>query len=270
MPKLRAAIPAEVRTELGQMAERLRQTRTTPQTEAGKAEERVAIFIDGENLIPRFGAKSGFRLHFNKLRAFLAAGRRVNLARWFDSFKDEAERTRKARLYLALHLSGFTVRSLPLKNGYKLKSRIDPYLQAEISERLLREERGEEPYTHTFILASGDSDFYPIVELLKRHGRRVEVAYLGNTLSHELRTAADRLLNLGEYLEELTFAGPSPGRSSGWGRKPRPRPRPPLPPERPTVSARPHPSPSAAIPVAPGRRMRLWRALRKLFERLLK
>jgi len=256
MPKLGESISSEAQEKLDQLADKLGQADPKPLTDAeeGRADERVALFIDGENLIPRSEAGSGLRLDFRKLRDLLAAGRPVNLSQWFDSYKDGAERERKARLYLALTLSGFTVRALPLRNGHKLKSRIDHHLQAEISDRLLLEDRGEEPYTHTFILASGDSDFYPIVELLKRHGRRVEIAYLGDTLSYELRTAADRLIDLGEHLEELAF--------TSSGRRPQPQLRQGQPG---SVSARPrHSHGSVAITVVPSRRTRLRRLLRRL------
>lgn len=273
MPKLRQSIPSEVREKLGQMAGKLSQTKPESTIETGEGEEeaaeRVAILIDGENLIPRAEANSGFRLNFRKLRDFLAAGRKVGLAQWFDSYKDSAERERKERLYLALTLSGFTVRALPLRNGHKLKSRVDPYLQAEISERLLLEDRGEEPFTHTFILVSGDSDFYPIIQLLKRHGRRVEVAYLGNTLSRELKSAADRLIDLGEHLEELVFNGSADGKRKvlrgihSWGNRPQ------LEPER-AISVdkagekRGHTPVPIVITVIPSRRTKLWRLLRRL------
>lgn len=261
MPKLGQSIATEVQEKLSQMAEG---SRTPVETEGAGAKtgERVALFVDGENLIPRFGMNPGFRLHFGRLRDLLAADRSVNLARWFDSYKDNGERERKERLYLALSLSGFTVRALPLRNGYKLKSRIDPYLQAEISERLLLEEGGEEPYTHTFILASGDSDFYPIIDLLKRHGRRVEVAYLGNTLSHELRAAADRLIDLREHLGEIAFDRKGSRNGNGNGDK--------LGPVKVMAAGRSHGSPSVAVTVVPSRRTRLKRYLRGLKARILK
>jgi len=36
------------------------------------------------------------------------------------------------------------------------------------------------------VLVSGDSDFVPVVEYLKNHGKRVEVVAFGKTSAHEL------------------------------------------------------------------------------------
>jgi len=46
------------------------------------------------------------------------------------------------------------------------------------------------------VLVSGDSDFVPVVEYLKNHGKRVEVVAFGKTSAHELIAIADEFIDL--------------------------------------------------------------------------
>lgn len=61
-------------------------------------------------------------------------------------------------------------------------------------------------YTGTYetaVLVAGDADYLPLVEEVKRQGRRVVVVFFGpdNGLSPDLRLAADDYRNLDEWLE---------------------------------------------------------------------
>lgn len=154
-------------------------------------EERVAIFVDGDNVT------AAFRVDARALLQELAQGRPVSLAVWRASYTDDADRARKAKFFQALAHSGFEVRPVARKpngNG-SYKSRLDAFLMADMFEHLLAEELGQVAPTPTWILVSGDSDFEPLLRLLKERGRRVEVAYLQG-LSKELREVADALIDL--------------------------------------------------------------------------
>jgi len=156
------------------------------------AKERVAIFVDGENVT------RAFRLDVKVLKEILTGDRDLTVAVWRDSYKDQAEYEKKSMFYRAVGYN-FEVRPVPLKtNGNGLaKSRADAYLMVDIFERLLQEELGEQPRTDVWVLVSGDSDFQPVLELLKARGRKVEVAFTDG-LSCELQQLADRLINLNE------------------------------------------------------------------------
>lgn len=159
--------------------------------ESYSLEERVAIFVDGDNVT------AAFRVDARALLQELARGRPVSLAVWRVSYTDEADRARKEKFFQALAHSGFDVRPVARKpngNG-SYKSRLDAFLMADMFQRLLAEELGQVAPTPTWILASGDSDFEPVLRLLKEHGRRVEVAHLQG-LSKELREVADALIDL--------------------------------------------------------------------------
>lgn len=154
-------------------------------------EERVAIFVDGDYVT------AAFRVDARALFQEVAQGRPANLAVWRASYTDEADRARKAKFFQALEHSGFVVGPVARKpngNG-SYKSRLDAFLMADMFQRLLAEELGQAPLTPTWILVSGDSDFEPVLRLLKERGRRVEVAHLQG-LSKELREVADALIDL--------------------------------------------------------------------------
>lgn len=168
--------------------------------------ERVAIFVDGDYLYRAFP-----RVDVGALKNILTAGRSFALGLWFLAYTDHDDLTKKQNFFRVLQSFGFEVHPIPLKvnsNGKK-KSRVDAFLMAELSRRLLAEELGLQPCTDTFILVSGDSDYEPILRLVKERGRRVEVAYKQG-LSAELSGLADHIFDLNAYQDQLARELPAP------------------------------------------------------------
>jgi uncharacterized LabA/DUF88 family protein len=172
-------------------------TSTVGEVAVHREREKVAVFVDGENITKKC------RIDVKALRELLVGSRELTTAIWRDSYRDQADYERKANFYRAVGYS-FQVKPVLLKtNGDGLsKSRLDPYLITDIFERLLQEELGEQPRTDVWVLASGDSDFQPVLELLKARGRKVEVAFIDG-LSCELQQIADKLIDLNQHHEEI-------------------------------------------------------------------
>jgi len=171
--------------------------------------ERVGIFVDGDYLYWAFP-----RVDVAALRNILVADRFLAFGFWFQAYADQEDLNRKQGFFRFLQGLGFTVCPVPLKTNAegKKKSRVDAFLAAELSRRLLAEELGNAPRTDTFVLVSGDSDYEPILRLAKERNRRIEVAHKQG-LSMELRALADRTIDLHVYEEELSreLSGPKTG-----------------------------------------------------------
>jgi uncharacterized LabA/DUF88 family protein len=162
--------------------------------------ERVGIFVDGDYLYRAFP-----RVNAAALKGLLVAGRTFAFGLWFQAYAGEEDLSRKQGFFRVLQGLGFTVYPVPLKTNAdgKKKSRVDAFLSAEVSRRLLAEELGNDPRTDTFILVSGDSDYEPVLRLAKERNRRIEVAHKQG-LSAELRALADQIIDLSAYEDELS------------------------------------------------------------------
>jgi uncharacterized LabA/DUF88 family protein len=161
--------------------------------------ERIGILVDGDYLWWAFP-----RINLSALKTLLLAGRTFAFGFWFQTYAGDEDLNRKQGFFRVLQALGFTVYPVPLKTNAdgKKKSRVDAFLSAEISRRLLAEELGNQIWTDTFILVSGDADFEPILRLAKERGRRIEIAH-GQGLSPELKALADRLIDLEDFKKEL-------------------------------------------------------------------
>jgi len=168
--------------------------------------ERVGIFVDGDYLYRAFP-----RVNAAGLKEILLAGRVFAFGLWFQAYADQDDLNRKQGFFRFLQGLGFTVHPVPLKTNAegKRKSRVDAFLAAEVSRRLLAEELGNDLRTDTFILVSGDSDYEPVLRLAKERGRRIEVAHKQG-LSAELRALADHTIDLSAYEEELSREAAEP------------------------------------------------------------
>jgi uncharacterized LabA/DUF88 family protein len=161
--------------------------------------KNAGIWVDGDYIWWAFP-----RINLSALKTLLLAGRTFAFGFWFQAYAGDEDLNRKQGFFRVLQGLGFTVYPVPLKTNAdgKKKSRVDAFLSAEISRRLLAEELGNEIWTDTFILVSGDADFEPILRLAKERGRRIEVAH-GQGLSPELKALADRLIDLENFRKEL-------------------------------------------------------------------
>jgi uncharacterized LabA/DUF88 family protein len=171
-----------------------------------RPEQRVAVFIDTQNMYHSAKHLYGARLHFGKLVEELVAGR--DLVRAFAYVARSKTGEEKAFLE-ALQAAGIELRikdviefsSGERKADWDVGMTVDAI---KFSERV-----------DTIILVTGDGDFCPLVEYLKAKGIVVEVAAFAESTSHSLREVTDEYFDISQHKSLLI----KPGLFRGFGMK---------------------------------------------------
>lgn len=144
----------------------------------------TALLIDYENLVP--DARWGGAELLDHLVRWLRAGVMRAYADW--------GRFQEARRTLARRGIGMVDATAWGGAGRKVA---DMRMCVDAMELLLTR-----PHLHTFVLVTGDSDFTPLMEKLREHGRRVEVVARKGTVAGNVRVWCDTLHVLPESLAE--------------------------------------------------------------------
>lgn len=151
--------------------------------------QRVAVFIDAQNLYHSARSLFGGRVNFKNLLATAVGNRQLIRAfGYVISTKGGEEKP----FFEALTKLGIETRQKELqeffggakKGDWDVGLAVDAIRTAEIVD--------------TIVIASGDGDFVPLVEYLKNQGRRVEVIAFGRSSSGKLKEACDEFIDLGE------------------------------------------------------------------------
>ncbi len=151
--------------------------------------QRVAVFIDAQNMYHSARSLFGGRLNFKNLLVTAVGGRQ--LIRAFGYVIRTKTGEEKAFVEALIKL-GIESREKDLqeffggakKADWDVGIAVDAIRTAEIVD--------------TVVLASGDGDFIPLVEYLKNQGRRVEVIAFGRSSSGKLKEIADDFTDMGE------------------------------------------------------------------------
>ncbi len=168
--------------------------------------DRVAIFIDGENI--HYSAKHlNMRLDYLKLCRKLAAGRRLVRAYFYTAVSNQSEG--KIDFINFLKLNGFTVVTKEIKSfnendggARSVRGSLDMELAIGVLELV--------PHLDTVVLCTGDGDFRGLVDAVARRGVHVEVCALREMTSTDLIAAADRYTDLASLKEDIFLAAPPP------------------------------------------------------------
>ncbi len=168
--------------------------------------DRVAIFIDGENI--HYSAKHlNMRLDYLKLCRKLAAGRRLVRSYFYTAVSNQSEG--KIDFINFLKLNGFTVVTKEIKSfnepeggARSVRGSLDMELAIGVLEMV--------PHLDTVILCTGDGDFRGLVDAVARRGVHVEVCALREMTSTDLIAAADKYTDLAQLKEEIFLAAPAP------------------------------------------------------------
>jgi uncharacterized LabA/DUF88 family protein len=163
--------------------------------------DRVAIFIDGENI--HYSAKHlNMRLDYLKLCRKLAAGRRLVRSYFYTAVSSQSEG--KIDFINFLKLNGFTVVTKEMRSfneteavNRSVRSILDMELAIDVLDMV--------PHLDTVIICSGDGDFRPLVESVARRGRHVEVCALREMTSTELIAAADHYVDLASIKDDVAL-----------------------------------------------------------------
>ena len=152
-------------------------------------DQRVAIFMDVQNMYHSARSMYGARVNFKEVLKTAVFGRKLLRAlAYVIKTKTGEERA----FFEALEKLGIETRSKDLQEFYGGAKKadwdvgiaIDAVRSAEIVDAV--------------VIVSGDGDFIPLVEYLKGRGRRVEVIAFGKSTSGKLKEAADEFIDLEE------------------------------------------------------------------------
>jgi uncharacterized LabA/DUF88 family protein len=165
-------------------------------------QDRVAIFIDGENI--HYSAKHlNMRMDYLKLCEKLASGRRLVRSYFYTAVSSQSEG--KIDFVNFLKLNGFKVVTKEMKSynetdsttGRSARGSLDIEMTIDVLEML--------PHLDVVIVCSGDGDFVPLVESAGRQGKHVEVCALREMTSTDLIAAADVYVDLGNIKDEIAL-----------------------------------------------------------------
>ena len=152
-------------------------------------EQRVAVFIDVQNMYHSARNLHNARVNFRAVVEAAVAGRK--LIRSF-AYVVRTKTGEEKAFFEALIKEGIETRVKDLQEFYggvkkadwDVGMAIDAVRTADIVD--------------TLIIVSGDGDFLPLLDYLKGRGRRVEVVAFGRTASQKMKEAADDFLDIEE------------------------------------------------------------------------
>lgn len=152
--------------------------------------QRVAVFIDVQNLYHSAKNIFGARVNFKEVLRHAVSGRQ--LVRVFAYVVKSEEAPGEAAFFEALEHLGIDLRmkDLQVYPGGMKKADWDVGLTVD-AIRLA-------PSVDAAVLITGDGDFIPLVEYLQAHGKQVEVIAFAKSASSRLKETADDFLDLGE------------------------------------------------------------------------
>jgi uncharacterized LabA/DUF88 family protein len=161
------------------------------------AAPRVAIFVDVPNLVYA-AERRKVNIDFGRVLDFFTRDREFVRATAYAPITDDPQAKLENQRFVQ-HFVGHPYRIVtkPLKRfaDGSMKANFDIELAIDIltmSDRL-----------DIVVLMSGDGDFRRVVELVASRGVRVEVAAFSETASAELKSVADRYVDLSQHIDEF-------------------------------------------------------------------
>jgi uncharacterized LabA/DUF88 family protein len=171
--------------------------------------DRVAIFIDGENI--HYSAKHlNMRLDYLKLCRRLAGERRLLRSYFYTAVSNQSEG--KIDFINFLRLNGFAVVTKEIKN-FNDSDNSTRNVRGSLDMEMAIDVLDLADKVDTVILCTGDGDFKPLVLALGRRGVHVEVCALREMTSTDLIAASDSYTDLASLKDDIVLAGaPAPQR----------------------------------------------------------
>jgi len=152
-------------------------------------DQRVAIFIDVQNLYHSAKNLYQARVNFREILKTATAGRMLIRAM---AYVVKTKTGEEKPFFDALVAIGIETRVKDLQEYYGGLKKAD--WDVGIAVDAIK----TSPGVDVVVLISGDGDYVPLVDYLKNHGKRLEVLAFGKSTSTKLREAADEFIDLGE------------------------------------------------------------------------
>lgn len=152
------------------------------------ASQRVAVFIDTQNLYHTARNLYNSKINFGNVLREALAGRQLIRARAYVVNTESGE---ESAFFEALQKQGIEIKTKDLQifSGGAKKADWDVGLAVDAISAA--------PKLDAVILATGDGDFVPLVEYLqKNEGCQVEVISFGRSTSMKLKEAADDFIDM--------------------------------------------------------------------------
>ena len=163
-----------------------------------KARERVMIFVEGSNIF-HASRRLGLKIDYYKLITTLV-GDRTLVRPYFYASTTVPPTKAHFRFLQSLKYRGFTVVTKPVKAITKdilIEKGLDVALATDMLVSAFRD------LFDTAILVSGDEDYTPVLDEIKRLGKKVEVAAFNFAIGKELKSVADRYVALDDLLDKI-------------------------------------------------------------------
>ena len=166
--------------------------------------QRVGVFVDVQNLYYSARALYGSKVNFKEVLNAALQGRTLIRAL---AYVVRTEEVKKEAFFDALENIGFEIKSKDLQIfvGGAKKGDWDVGIAMDAIELA--------PKIDTAVLVSGDGDFAPLLEHLRRAmGCRVEVVAFGKSASRQLKDTTDYFIDMDKNSKKFLIKGRSGGR----------------------------------------------------------
>jgi uncharacterized protein (TIGR00288 family) len=154
------------------------------------SEQRVAVFIDAQNMYHSARSMFQARVNFKEILKNAVSGRKLVRAFGYVISTKSGE---ESPFFEALVNLGIETRAKDLQEFYGGAKKAD--WDVGLTVDAIR----TAGTVDTIVLVSGDGDFVPLVEYLKNNGKRIEVMAFGRSASGKLKEASDEFIDLGEH-----------------------------------------------------------------------
>jgi uncharacterized LabA/DUF88 family protein len=159
---------------------------------------KVGVFVDVPNVLYGADHLDG-TINMGKLLQYLVGGREVVRATAYSPVSDDpSEPVERQRFVAPFVPHGYRIVTKPLKRfaDGSIKGNFDVEMAIDMvtmAERL-----------DVVSIVSGDSDFARLVEVIQGRGVRVEVVAFAGSTSVEMRSLADRYIELGAIYDQIS------------------------------------------------------------------
>lgn len=159
-----------------------------------KTNQRVAVFIDTQNMYHSAKHLHGARLAFGKAVEMVAEGRPVVRAIAYVAKSKTGEET---GFFEAMKEMGIELKIKDIQEFSSGEKKADWDVGIAIDAVKLADK------VDVVVLMTGDGDFVPLVEYLHGHGVIVEVAAFAESTNAQLKTVVDHFFDISEHRELL-------------------------------------------------------------------